>query len=253
MCTTLFFFWRREGSVHCNFGDFFVWGSGSLSVSSSCSAALAESRLSWVWALEHAVYLLCNHRCGSSKTSSQHCSSSVATTSHWDSLLSLFIISSGISFGFSRQAVTLIGSEVCPFCRAVQSVCTKNVELPLCLLLLPCPQKLHTYLRCEIWCVCKLTEGAVLLECKQHQTKMFPLEFITSVYMCVTLCAVVKRQKCTGSLCMPAYTGKDKGMGFPVLQFVCSRLWMLVLLPVHLAFTYMNVGLLKVNLYRFCI
>jgi hypothetical protein len=50
------------------------------------------------------------------------------------------------------------------------------------------------------------------------------LEFIATVYVWVTLHTFVERQKCIVSLCMPAYTGKDKGMGFPVLQYVCSHL-----------------------------
>ena len=37
------------------------------------------------------------------------------------------------------------------------------------------------------------------------------LEFIITVYTWVTLHTFVERQKCIGSLCMPAYTGKEKG------------------------------------------
>jgi hypothetical protein len=163
-----FFFLRWEDSAHYNFGACFVWGSGPLSVSSSCSAVLAESRLSWVWALEHAIYSLCDCGCGSNKTSSQHCLSSVATTSHWDSSLLLFIMSCDTSFG-DQQASCLAHGFWSVFFMHGCAERTKNVHLSLCLLLLSCPHKLHTYLRCEIWCVCKLTEGAVLLECKLHQ------------------------------------------------------------------------------------
>lgn len=105
-CVCDIFFLRWEGSVHCNFGACFVWGSGPLSVSSSYSTVLAESRLSWVWALGHAIYSLCDCGCCSNKTSSQHCLSSVTTTSHWDSSLSLFIMSCDTSFG-DQQASCL--------------------------------------------------------------------------------------------------------------------------------------------------
>jgi len=50
------------------------------------------------------------------------------------------------------------------------------------------------------------------------------LEFITTVYIWVTLHTFIERQKCIGSHCMPAYTGKEKRIGFPVLQHVCSHL-----------------------------
>jgi len=167
MCVRHFFFLRQEGRVHCNFGACFVWGSDPLSV----SATLAESRLSWVWALEHAIYSHCDCECGSNSTSSQHCLSSVATTSHWESSLLLFIMSSDTSFGDQQASCLAHGFwSVCLMHGCAE--CTKNVQFSLCLLLLSCPHKLYVYVRCEIWCVCKLTEGAVLLECKLHQTMM---------------------------------------------------------------------------------
>ena len=66
--TTLF--WRQNSSVHCNY-VVVVCGSGWLWTSSSSSSeVLAEFGLSGAWALEHAVYSLCNHVCGSRRTSS---------------------------------------------------------------------------------------------------------------------------------------------------------------------------------------
>jgi hypothetical protein len=47
---------------------------------------------------------------------------SVATMSHWDSSLSLSIITSDIWFGFSRRALLLMGSKACPFYVAVLCV-----------------------------------------------------------------------------------------------------------------------------------
>jgi len=74
------------------------------------------------WALKHAVYWLCHHRCGASKTSSWYSSSSLETASHRDSSVQLSIISSDIWFGFSRQAYFLTVSKACSFCMAMQCI-----------------------------------------------------------------------------------------------------------------------------------
>ena len=120
VCATRY--WRQEGSVHCVFGGCCVCGSGPLWTSPSSSELLAESRLSGALALDHALYSLSGHRCGSSQTSSKYASSSVAATLHKGLLLSLSIISFDIWFGFSRGAILCTGSKTCSFCMAVQCV-----------------------------------------------------------------------------------------------------------------------------------
>lgn len=144
------FFFKARGQCPLKFWCLFCLG---ISVSSSYSAVLAESRLSWVWALEHAKYSLCDCGCCSNKTSLQLCLSSVATTSHWDTSLSLFIMSSDTSFGDQQASFLAHGFwSVCLMHGCAE--CTKNVQLSLCLLLLSCPHRLHMYLGCEICCVC---------------------------------------------------------------------------------------------------
>ena len=133
------FFQRWKGSVQCKFGGCCVGGSVPLWKSSS-SAVLAESRLSRGWAMEHSVYALCDHRRGSSKTSSQY-SSSIATTSHRNSLLS--IISS------DKTCI----QQVSPLAHRFQSlsllhgcaVCTENVIFSSHLPSSYCPHKQHTF------------------------------------------------------------------------------------------------------------
>ena len=83
---------------------------------------IGRIQLIWPWALKHAVYWLCHHRCGASKTSSQYSSSSLETTPHRDSSVWLSIISSDIWFGFSRQAFFLMVSKACSFCMAMQCI-----------------------------------------------------------------------------------------------------------------------------------
>ena len=154
------------GRCVCGSGPLWSWSW------SSSSEVLAESGLSIAWTLEHAVYPPCDHWCGSSKTASQYFSSPVATTLPRDSLLLLSITSSDIWFKFTRQSFLLTGSEVCPLCMAVQ--CVRRTKNVLCLPLPYCLHELHTYLRCEIWCVCSLKAGLCYLNASYvRQSSMY--------------------------------------------------------------------------------
>lgn len=117
---------------------------------------MAESRLSVAWALEHAVYSLCDHRCGSNETSSQYSSSSIAATSHWDSLLLLSIFSCDIWFGepsCSQVPKPVPSAWVC----SVDWIC--KIFLLSAFTLLPFTLRLYTCFRHEIPWVSKLTKG----------------------------------------------------------------------------------------------
>lgn len=56
-----------------------------------------------------------------------------------------------------------------------------------------------------------------------------------------------QKQKSNSSLCMPAYTDKEKEMDFPALQHVGSHMQTLVRLPIHYVFAYVNAGHLEIN------
>jgi len=73
------------------------------------------------------------------------------------------------------------------------------------------------------------------------------LQFITTVYIWVTLHTAVEWQKTNSLLHMPAYIDRYRGTDFPALQYVCSHLQVLVQLSLYFLFTYVNISHLKVK------
>lgn len=213
---------------------------------SSSSEILVESGLSVPWALQHAVYLLCDHRCGCSKTNAQYSSSTIAAISHRDSSLLLSIVSSDIWIWFSRWAV-LLGFQSLSLLHG-NAVCTEYIKFSIHLPLPFCPHRLVICLRQEIRCVCKPTEGLCYGNASCINLHSFTV-------CCHCLYRGNRTHSCQKAevltvhcVCQHIQTQTKKKSDFPALQYVCSHLWTLAQLPTHSLFSYVNVGDLKVKL-----